>query len=327
MITRRDLLTTLAAAGLVGIAARPALAQGAYPDKLIKMIVPAPAGGQTDVLARLLAQKIQAAVGQNLIVENRAGAGGALGARALAAAEPDGYTLFYGNTSTLAVIPAVMKNPGYDPVKNFAPVAGVSESYTILVVNPDLPAKSVAELVAYAKANPGKLNFGHAGYGNVTHLTGEMFRSLANIDFLGVPHKGGAESITSLLGRQIDFVFESPVVLLPLIRDGKLRALGVTSETRRSEVSDLPTMAEAGVPGFVATLLTGIVAPAGTPAPVVDRLNGVINETLRAPDVTELLTKLGSTARIGSPQDFATFLAGETRKWANIAKAANVSVE
>ena len=327
MITRRGLLTTLAAAGAAGIAARPTLAQGAYPDRLIKMIVPAPAGGQTDVLARLLAQKIQAAVGQTVIVENRAGAGGTLAARALAAAEPDGYTLFYGNTSTLAVIPAVTKNPGYDPVKNFAPIASVSESYMILVVNPDFPVKSVAEFVAYAKANPGKLNFGHAGYGNVTHLTGEMFRSLANIDFLGVPHKGGAESITSLLGQQIDFVFESPVVLLPLIRDGKLRALGVTSATRKSEAADIPTMVEAGVPDFVATLLTGIVAPAGTPAPVVDKLNGVINETLRAPEVTELLTKLGSTARIGSPQDFATFLAGETRKWGDIAKAANVVVE
>jgi tripartite-type tricarboxylate transporter receptor subunit TctC len=323
MITRRTVLSAIAGA----MAAGPALAQGAYPDRLIKMIVPAPAGGQTDVLARLLAQKIQAAVGQTVIVENRAGAGGTLGARALAAAEPDGYTLFYGNTSTLAVIPAVTKNPGYDPVKNFAPIASVSESYMILVVNPDFPVKSVAEFVAYAKANPGKLNFGHAGYGNVTHLTGEMFRSLANIDFLGVPHKGGAESITSLLGQQIDFVFESPVVLLPLIRDGKLRALGVTSATRKSEAADIPTMVEAGVLDFVATLLTGIVAPAGTPAPVVDKLNNVINETLRAPEVTELLTKLGSTARIGSPQDFATFLAGETRKWGDIAKAANVVVE
>jgi tripartite-type tricarboxylate transporter receptor subunit TctC len=323
MITRRTVLSAIAGA----MAAGPALPQGAYPDRLIKMIVPAPAGGQTDVLARLLAQKIQAAVGQTVIVENRAGAGGTLGARALAAAEPDGYTLFYGNTSTLAVIPAVTKNPGYDPVKNFAPIASVSESYMILVVNPDFPVKSVAEFVAYAKANPGKLNFGHAGYGNVTHLTGEMFRSLANIDFLGVPHKGGAESITSLLGQQIDFVFESPVVLLPLIRDGKLRALGVTSATRKSEAADIPTMVEAGVLDFVATLLTGIVAPAGTPAPVVDKLNNVINETLRAPEVTELLTKLGSTARIGSPQDFATFLAGETRKWGDIAKAANVVVE
>jgi tripartite-type tricarboxylate transporter receptor subunit TctC len=326
MITRRSALSAIA----VIMAAGPARAQGTqgtYPDKLIKMIVPAPAGGQTDVLARLLAQKIQAAVVQNVIVDNRGGAGGALGARALAAADPDGYTLFYGNTSTLAVIPAVSKNPGYDPVKNFAPIAGVSESYMILVVNPASPAKSVAELVAYAKANPGKLNFGHAGAGNVTHLTGEMFRSLAKIDFVGVPHKGGAESITSLLGQQVDFLFESPVVLLPLIRDGKLRALGVTSATRRSEASDLPTMVEAGVPGFVATLLTGIVAPAGTPAPIIDKLNGVINDTLKTADITELLAKFGSTARIGTPHEFSTFLAGETRRWADVAKAASVSVD
>ena len=324
MITRRNLLSGLGAAGLAAVAGS---AQAAYPEKLIKMIVPSPAGGQTDVLARLLAQKIQAAVGQNVIIDNRPGAGGALGARALAAAEPDGYTLFYGNTSTLAVIPAVSKNPGYDPVKNFAPIASVSDSYMILVVHPSFPAKTVEEFVAYAKANPGKLNFGHAGAGNVTHLTGEMFRALAKIDFLGVPHKGGAESITSLLGQQVHFLFESPVVLLPLIRDGKLRALGVTSATRKSEIADVPTMVEAGVPGFVATLLTGIVSPAGTPPEAVSKLNGVINETLKSADMKQLLTKFGSDARIGSPQEFASFLAGETRKWAATAKAANVSVD
>jgi tripartite-type tricarboxylate transporter receptor subunit TctC len=234
MMIRRWILSAVTAVGLVA-AVGPGHAQGSYPDKLIKMIVPAPAGGQTDVLARLLAQKIQHAVGQNVIIDNRPGAGGALGARALAAAEPDGYTLFYGNTSTLAVIPAVSKNPGYDPAKNFAPIASVSDSYTILVVHPSFPAKTVQEFIAYAKANPGKLNFGHAGAGNVTHLTGEMFRSLAKIEFLGVPYRGGAESITGLLGQQNDFLFESPVVLLPLIRDGKLRALGVTSATRRAD--------------------------------------------------------------------------------------------
>jgi tripartite-type tricarboxylate transporter receptor subunit TctC len=326
MITRRKALSA-AAAAVAFITARSARAQGSYPDKLIRMYVPAPAGGQTDVLARLLAQKIQAAVAQNVIIDNRPGAGGALGARTLAAAEPDGYSLFYGNTSTLAVIPAVSKNPGYDPVKNFAPIASVSESYMILVVHPSFPAKSVQEFVTYAKANPGKLNFGHAGAGNVTHLTGEMFRSLGKIDFLGVPHRGGAESITSLLGQQVDFVLESPVVLLPLIGDGKVRALGVTSAKRQSPLPDVPTMVEAGVPGFVATLLTGIVAPAGTPVAIVDKLNGVINETLKAADMVELLTRFGSEARIGSPQDFATFLAGETRRWADIAKAANVSVD
>jgi len=317
-------LSVVAAIGIGLVSAGPAHAQGAYPDKVIKMIVPAPPGGQTDVLARLLAQKMQQGLGQSVIIDNRPGAGGAIGARALAAAEPDGYTLFFGNTSTLAVIPAVAKNPGYSPAKNFAPVASVSESYMILVVHPAFPAKTVAEFVAHAKANPGKLNFGHAGAGNVTHLTGEMFRSLAKIDFLGVPHRGGAESITALLGRQVDFLFESPVVLLPLIRDGKLRALGVTSATGQAGI---PTMVEAGVAGFVATLLTGIVAPAGTPPAIVTKLNGVINDTLKTAEVRELLAKFGSQPRIGTPQEFAAFLAGETRKWSEIAKAANVSID
>src|SRR3954470_4987260 len=200
----------LAAMALAAIAGGSAHAQTVYPERVIKMIVPSPAGGQTDVMARLMAQKMQQSLGQSVIIENRAGAGGALGARTAAAAEPDGYTLFYGNTSTLAVIPAVSKNAGYDPVKNYAPVASVSESYMILVVHPSFPARTIQEFLAYARANPGKLNFGNAGGGNVTHLTGEMLRAATGIAFVNVPHRGGAESITALLGRQVDFVLESP---------------------------------------------------------------------------------------------------------------------
>src|SRR4051795_1828081 len=234
----------LAAMALAAIAGGSAQAQTVYPERVIKMIVTSPAGGQSDVMARLMAQKMQQSLGQSVIIENRAGAGGALGARTAAAAEPDGYTLFYGNTSTLAVIPAVSKNPGYDPNKNFAPVASVSESYMILVVHPDFPAKTIQEFLAYAKANPGKLNFGNAGAGNVTHLTGEMLRVAGNISFVNIPHKGGAETVTGVLGRQIDFVLESPVILLPLIQEGKLRALAVTSATRKQEIPDIPTMRE-----------------------------------------------------------------------------------
>src|SRR5258707_13549180 len=182
MMGRRYLRFAVAAVGLMAAASAPA--QTIYPERLIKMIVPAPAGGQTDVMARLMAQKMQLSLGQSVIIENRAGAGGALGARAAATADPDGYTLFFGNTSTLAVIPAVSKNPGYDPNKNFAPVAAVSESYMILVVHPDFPAKTLPEFLAYAKANPGKLNFGNAGAGNVTHLTGEMLRAATGIEFV-----------------------------------------------------------------------------------------------------------------------------------------------
>lgn len=317
----------LAALGLVALAAALAQAQTVYPDRVIKMIVPAPAGGQTDVMARLMTQKMQQSLGQTVVIDNRAGAGGALGARTAAAAEPDGYTLFYGNTSTLAVIPAVSKSAGYDPVKNFAPVAGVSESYMILVVHPSFPAKTIQEFVAYAKANPGKLNYAHAGAGNVTHLTGEMFRTLAGIDFVNVPHKGGNESVQDVLGQQVDFALESPVILLPLIKDGKLRALGVTSAKRQPEIADVPTMVESGIAGFVATLLTGVVAPAGTPAPIVGKLNGVINESLKGPEMKDLAARFGSESRIGTPQEFGTFLAGETRKWADIAKRASVSLD
>jgi tripartite-type tricarboxylate transporter receptor subunit TctC len=322
MLTRRAVLlavTTLA------LSTAPVFAQS-YPDKIIKMIVPAPAGGQTDVLARYLGQKLQAALGQNVIVDNRAGAGGAIGARAAATADPDGYTIFFGNTSTLAVIPAVSKNPGYDPNKNFAPISSVSESYMILVVHPSFPAKTVQEFIAHAKANPGKLNFAHAGFGNVTHLTGEMLRGAAGIDFIGVPHKGGAESITAVLGQQVDFALESPVVLLPLIREGRLRALAVTSGKRKAEIADVPTMREGGA-DFVATLLTGVVAPAGTPAPIVVRLNSVINDTLKSAEMKETLAKFGSEANITSPQEFTTFLASETKKWGDVAKAARVQVD
>jgi tripartite-type tricarboxylate transporter receptor subunit TctC len=328
---KRAGLLFVAAVGFAGIVvaavAGSALAQTIYPERVIKMIVPAPAGGQTDVMARLMAQKMQQSLAQSVIIDNRAGAGGALAARAAAAAEPDGYTLFYGNTSTLAVIPAVSKNPGYDPVKNYAPVASVSESYMILVVHPSFPAKTIQEFVAYAKANPGKLNYAHAGAGNVTHLAGEMFRTLAGIDFVNVPHKGGNESVHDVLGQQVDFALESPVILLPLIKDGRLRALAVTSAKRQAEIADVPTMVESGIPGFVATLLTGVVVPAGTPAPIIGKLNGVINESLRAPEMKDLAARFGSEPRIGSPAEFGAFLAGETRKWVDIAKQARVSLD
>jgi tripartite-type tricarboxylate transporter receptor subunit TctC len=320
------LAIALATIAAVSTAAGLARAEGLYPERVIKMIVPAPAGGQTDVMARLMAQKMQQTLGQSVIIENRAGAGGALAARAAASADPDGYTLFYGN-STLAVIPAVSRNPGYDPVKNFAPVASVSESYTVLVVHPSFPARTIVGFVSYAKAHPGKLNYAHAGAGNVTHLVGEMFRTLAAIDFVNVPHKGGNESVQGVMGGQVDFALESPVILLSLIREGRLRALAVTSAQRKPELPDVPTMVESGIAGFVATLLTGVVAPAGTPATIVGKLNGVINETLVAPDMQDLVVRFGSQVRIGSPQEFAAFLAGESGKWANIARAASVSVE
>jgi tripartite-type tricarboxylate transporter receptor subunit TctC len=327
MITLRNLVAALASVIAACVVAGDSRAQANYPERVIRMIVPAPAGGQTDVMARLIAQKMQQPLGQSVIIDNRPGAGGALAARAAASAEPDGYTLLYGNTSTLAVIPAVSKNPGYDPVRNFDPVASVSESYTILVVHPSFPAQNIQEFLSYARAHPGKLNYAHAGAGNVTHLIGEMFRSLAGVDFVDVPHKGGNESVQSVLARQVDFAFESPVILLSLIREGKLRALAVTSAKRQGEIPDVPSMVESGITGFVATLLTGIVTPAPTPSAIITKLNEVITQSLRGADMKDLAVKFGSEVRIGPPAAFAAFLAGETEKWRKVARQAGVSVD
>jgi tripartite-type tricarboxylate transporter receptor subunit TctC len=223
----------IVAAGVMGLcvalhAAEPARAQS-YPSKVIKMVVPAGPGGPTDVLARLVAERMVAALGQSVIIDNRGGAGGAIAAKAVAGADPDGYTLLFGNTATLANIPAVSKSAGYDPVRNFAAVAKVMDSYMILVVRADAPWKSVGELVAYAKANPGRLNHGSAGAGNLTHLSGELLKVKAGIDFVSVQYKSSAEFNTALLGGQVDLVVDNVAGLRALIQDGKLRALAVSS--------------------------------------------------------------------------------------------------
>ena len=214
------------------------------------------------------------------MVENRPGAGGAIGARAVAAAAPDGYTLLVGNTSVLAVIPAVSASAGYDPAKSFAPVAKISESYQILVAHPATPWTSVKQLVDDAKANPGKFNIAHTGQGGLPHLAAELFKASAGVDLVGVPYKSGGEAVTALLGGNVHVTFEAITILLPLIREGKVRALGVTSRARTPLASDLPTMIEAGVPDYEVTTFQGVVAPAGTPREIVAKLNAAINEGL-----------------------------------------------
>ena len=241
-------------AGLMGLcvalhAGDPARAQS-YPTKVIKLVVPAGPGGPTDLLARLIAERMTAALGQGVIIDNRGGAGGALAARAVAAADPDGYTLLFGNTATLANIPAVSKSAGYDPTKSFAAVAKVMDSYMLLVVRPDAPWKTVGELVAYAKANPGKLNHGSAGAGNLTHLGGELLKARAGIDFVAVQYKSSAEFITALLGGQVQFCFDNVAGLRALIDDGKLRALAVTSAARQA---DFPACRPCSRPEFPTT--------------------------------------------------------------------------
>jgi len=281
-----------------------------YPTKVIKMIVPAGPGGPTDVLARLVADRMAAALGQPVIIDNRGGGGGAIGAKA-----------------TLANIPAISKSAGYDSAKNFAGVAKVMDSYQVLVVSPNLPVKSVAELTAYAKANPGKLNYGAAGPINLTNLAGELYKLKAGLDFVAVHFKSGAESLTCVVGDQCQLTIDNVTAVRALMEDGKLRPLAVTSARRQTDFPALPTMIEAGVPDYVVTSFFGVVAPAGTPAPVIARLNAVINEALRTEAVQAALKKLGAEPTIESPEQFSDFIAAEMRKWTEIAAIAGIKAD
>ncbi len=318
----------LAACAVVFVTAAAAMASAqGYPDRPIRLIVPSAPGGPTDIPARLLSQHILARLGQPAVIENRPGAGGAIGARLVATAAPDGYTLLVGNTSVLAVIPAVSASAGYDPVRHFTAVGQFSQSYQILVTRPQVAAKTVGELVAYARANPGRLSYAHSGAGGLPHLTGELFKPAAGIDILGVPYKSGGESVTALLGAQVDMTFESVTILLQLIDEGRLRALAMTGRSRTPLTGDLPTMIEAGVSGCEVTTFYGVVAPAGTPAPIVTLLNTAINDGLRTPEMQANIRNLGAVPAPGSPAEFGAFIAAEERKWASVARAANVHVD
>jgi tripartite-type tricarboxylate transporter receptor subunit TctC len=320
----RTPLTLLLALSLAAVATAHAQT---YPDRPIRLVVPAGPGGPTDTLARLIAERLSATLRQNVVVENRGGGGGAIGARGVAQAEPDGYTLLFGNTGTLATIPAVSKSAGYDPIKNFVPVAKVMDSYQVLVVRPDFGVKSLAELIAKAKANPDKYRYGSAGLGNLTHLAGELFELRAGINLTPVHFKSGAEAVTALLDAQIHLAIDNMTVLHSLIQDGRLRALAVTGATRRRELPNVPTMLESGVPDYVVTSFFGVVAPSGTPAAIVERLNAEINAALHTPALRETLAKLGAEPSTGPSQQFAEFIVAEVQKWRDIAASAGIKVD
>ena len=320
----RAMLAALIVAVVAG--ALEACAQN-YPERLIRIVVPFTAGGPVDVVARLVAQHMARSFKQNVIVENRVGGGGVIGAKAVANAEPDGYTLLFGNVSTLAVLPAVTRNRDYDPAKNFVAVAKVSDSPELLIVDPAFPARTVGELVAQAKANPGKFNYGSSGYGNATHLVAEWFKAKTATDIVHVPYKGLSDTVTGLLGHQVIMAFGAIEGALPLVADGRLRALAVTSERRFPLTPDLPTMIESGVDGFVVTSFEGVVAPAGTPPAIVARLNAAINEAVASADIKARFTALGLEPSTGSPHEFARFVAAETRKWAGVVVTAGIPAE
>jgi tripartite-type tricarboxylate transporter receptor subunit TctC len=315
-----------AVAMLAGGAAAPASAE-TYPDRMIKIVVPFTPGGPVDLVARLVAQRMAPALGQSVVIENRPGGGGLIAVKTVANAEPDGYTLLFGNVSTLAVIPAVTRNREYDPARNFVAVAKVSDSPELLVVDPALPVRSVSELVAHAKARPGTLNYGSSGYGNATHLSAEWFKSKTGVDIVHVPYKGLSDALTGLIGGQVAMVFGAIEGVLPLIQQGKLRPLAVTTANRFPTVPDLPTMIESGVEGFMVTSFEGVVAPAGTPPAVVARLNAVINESVASAELQARFLQLGIQPSTGTPQEFAAFFAAESRKWAAVVADTHIGAE
>jgi tripartite-type tricarboxylate transporter receptor subunit TctC len=303
----------------------PLLAQ-TFPERPIKIVVPFPAGGPTDVAARLIAHSLATKLSQPVVVENITGAGGRIGAKAVAHASPDGYTLLLGGTNVNALLGSLYANLGFDPIGSFAPVAAVCVDSIALAVNPRVPANSVQELIAYAKTNPGKLRFG-APTGIYTHFAGEYFKVRTGTDIQFVPYRGGAPAITDVIGGHIDMVFNPKSSLLTHFQEGTLKALAVTSEQRWPELPQVPTMTEAGVTGFPTEVWFGLLAPAGTPPAIIERLNRATNDSLASAEVIASLEKLGVQTRGGSPDNFATALLDQARTWRTVIEATGIRVE
>jgi tripartite-type tricarboxylate transporter receptor subunit TctC len=286
--------------------------------------VPFPPGGSTDILARALAQKLSEGLGQPVVIDNRPGAGGSIGADAAAKAAPDGYTLMMGQLGPLAVSPAIYRNLPYDPVKSFAPVSLMAMVPSVLVVNPQVPAASAAELIAYARANPGKLAYGSAGNGSTSHLTTEYFKLETGTDILHVPYKGVGPMLADLISGQLSMGLNGAPAVMSHVNSGRLRALAVTSLARLPSLPQIPTLDESGVKGFDAFGWYGIVAPAGTPREIVMRLNAEIRRAMRTPDLLARLDNEGAISAPGSPEEFAAFISSEIARWAAVLKRAGI---
>ncbi|WCM87480.1 tripartite tricarboxylate transporter substrate binding protein [Acidovorax sp. NCPPB 3576] len=323
--SRRTLLAAALALAATGFA--PAAFAQAFPNKPITIIVPFAAGGTTDILARVIGQGLSAELGQSVVVDNRAGAGGNIGGQMAARAPADGYTLFMGTVGTHAINAALYKKMPFDPVKDFAPLTRVANVPNLLVANPNQPYKTVQELIAYAKANPGKVNFGSSGSGSSIHLSGELFKSLAKVDMQHVPYKGSAPAVTDLLGNQIGIMFDNMPSAIQHVRSGKLRPIAVTTAKRSPELPDVPTIAEAGVPGYEATSWFGMFAPAGTPAPIVAQLNKALVKVLSQADVKKKLADQGAEPVSETPEQFAAFIQAESAKWGKVVKESGASVD
>jgi tripartite-type tricarboxylate transporter receptor subunit TctC len=304
-----------------------AYAAESYPTKPIRVLAPFPAGSGVDIVARMIATPLSQALGHAVVVDNRPGAAGLIACELVANAPPDGYTLLLGNASTLAMAPSLYKKIGYDPVKSFAPITLIATSANVLVVHPSVAATSVSALIALAKAKPGQLNYGSAGSGNSTHLAAELFKLMAGVNLVHVPYKGTPQMLTDLLSGQIQLSFTSIVSGLPHIKQGRLRALGVTSLQRAASLPEVPTISESGLKGYELAVWQGIVAPARTPQSIITQLNREITRILQTPETRERLAAQGLEPAADTPEHFRSYIGTEVAKWAKVVKHAGITAD
>lgn len=305
--------------------AAPAWAQ-TWPAKPVRIVVPFPAGGPTDIVSRVIAPELSKALGQQVIVENRGGAGGMIATEQIAKAAPDGYTLLMGTIGGIAVAMSLNPNRGYDTLRDFAPITQSVTVTNILVTHPSVPAKTVKDLLALAKSSPGRLNYASSGNGTVTHLAGELFKLLGKVDITHVPYKGGAPALTALVSGEVDLSYENSLIITPHIRSGKVKAIAVTGTRRSQLLPELPTIGET-LAGYSASGWYGLFAPAATPKTVIARLNGEVVKILRMPEVVQRLSGQGAEPAGNTPEEFAAFVRGEIDKWANLVKAAKMKTD
>jgi tripartite-type tricarboxylate transporter receptor subunit TctC len=327
MVSRRRVIGAGLMLGLNALAPVTATAQS-YPNRPVKIIVPFAPGGPTEFIIRLVADRLTAMLGQAFVIENRpGGAGGTVGAKSVATADPDGYTLLFSSPGPLVTAAAVYRNLDYDPVKSFSPIAMLIYAPQMLVVNPSVAARSLPELVRLAKNHPGKITFGSSGYGTQPHMLGEMLKLMADINIVHVPYRGAGQSVTDLVAGQVQMIFETTTILLPHVQSSRLRALAVAMDARSPLLPNVPTTAESGYPKLVASFWSGLLAPSGTPSGIVEKLNATINEILKSNEAQDGLARLNAQAKIGTPQDFAAFIAAETSRWTAIANETGIKVD
>jgi tripartite-type tricarboxylate transporter receptor subunit TctC len=315
----------LAAIAMALAAATGAIAQG-FPAKPVRVVVPYPPGGPTDIVARLVANKLSEHTGQQFVIDNRPGAGGNIGAEAVARAPADGYTLVVATTAH-AINPSLFKAMTYNVLKDFAPVSQLTAGPLVVVANPSLPARNLKELIALAKAKPGELSFASSGNGQSTHLSAELFNTMAGIKMTHVPYKGSAPALTDVVGGQASVMFDTTLSAMPFVKTGKLKAFAVTSATRSPAAPDLPTVAESGLPGYEAIAWNGLLAPAGTPKDVVAKLSAELKRTLDLPEIKDRFAAQGFTAAWSAPDRFGVFLQSEVDKWAKVVKASGATLD